>query len=834
LTSLSRGIVFASPHRVPSIAEPWRPGERASVRGRIWTVLERTPFEDCEALRLAAPGAEHTSSTCTLLVPFDRPVRVRLQRSVHVVRPRRWRRILHRLAAAARPFGALPEAARAAIEILPHQLEPAIAMLGRGAARVLVADEVGLGKTIQAGLLLQELARRRNSFRALIVGPAGLREQWSHELSARFGLPSTIAGGPWLSRIAREIPPDVNPWILPGIYISSFDFIKRPEVLRPLEDALWDALVVDEAHAATLGSDRRAAVHAVALRARRVMLLTATPHTGDALGFRALCAIGETVPGADPLMFFRRSRADLGPHVRRRTTLLPVHLSASEERMHRLLEAYSALVCGDASARSDARPRLAMIVLRKRALSSAASLAVSCRKRQALLSGTTRPAGEQQMLLPLGDEDPLEDVEPDSILAAPGLADADRERRWLAAIAGTAELAALGESKARILLRLLGRMREPAIVFTEYRDTLERLRRAIAPLHPDVAVLHGGMTPQERSAVQQEFNARGSLLLATDAASEGLNLQRRCRAVIHYELPWSPARIEQRTGRVDRIGQSRRVHEIILVAEDTAERLVLAPLTRRAVRAGKSLAGGPSSLLVLLTESRIAAAVMDGTSAGEREKDDEPDGRHTIAAPPDIRGEAVDEAARLQCQRAWSALAARGGDEARIAVTTLRGDVPGFTCVYDFSLVTEDGTAAHTEIVPVHVAEDVAPHPSTPGAMRQVVRGFLESRERVVRELVAGHMGSRVADLERRHIRALTSLASRERSMTAALPSPSQQLVQAGLFDGRAIRAKAVRTASVAALLEAAGQRLASLSTSARLEARFDLRAILVTSKRRA
>ena len=135
--------------------------------------------------------------------------------------------------------------------------------------------------------------------------------------------------------------------------------------------------------------------------------------------------------------------------------------------------------------------------------------------------------------------------------------------------------AARSESKAGRLLRWLSRVLEPVIVFTEYRDTLHRLERLIRATGRQVTTLHGGLGRAERNRAQAAFNAGGVSLLATDAAAEGLNLHHHCRIVIHYELPWRPARLEQRAGRVDRLGQSKRVHEIALVAADTAERLVI-------------------------------------------------------------------------------------------------------------------------------------------------------------------------------------------------------------------------------------------------------------------
>lgn len=816
--------------------QTWRTGQRIEVRGDAWTIVELTSFPDCEVLRLAGVGRANAGAARTILVPFDRPVRQEHPPSIQIMRPRRWLRTLRRIALDTHPFGGLSAAASCAIELLPYQIEPALAVLRRAVTRVMIADGVGLGKTVQAGLILQEMSARRESFRALIVMPAGLRDQWSCELAARFGLHATIAGAAWLAAIGREVPPDVNPWVLPGIYISSFDFIKRPEVLGPIEETVWDVLIVDEAHEAALGTARRAAVHAIASRARRVILLTATPHAGDTGQFHALCRIGQADSRADRLMLFRRSRSDVGMHAPRRSVLLPVRPSDPERRMHRLLEAYTSRLCREARARGDVRARLAAIVLRKRALSSAASLAASCRKRLALLAGSDAATAEHQLALPL-EEEPLEDFEPDSILAAPGLADGARERRWLAGIAEAAQYAARNESKVRFLIRLLSRMREPAIVFTEYRDTLERLRRALVAARHDVVLLHGGMHPSERSAVQHAFNERGSLLLATDAASEGLNLHHRCRAVIHYELPWSPARLEQRTGRVDRIGQARTVHEIVLVADDTAERLVLAPLARRAAIARASLMGR-SRLLDLLSESRVAGAVLEGTALDDREMPEasvDP-GLEAVPAPIDLRGEALAEVARLRAHREWTAGAARHGVTGTIAVSAVRvgkgKTPPGFTCIYAASLVGDDGALAHTQVIVVHAPGEPVRMPRTAAEVRRLVRGFVESHGMAVHEAVSDTFAD-PADLVAAEVgRAVSSLEQRERSLVAAMPSAARQLVQAGLFDQRALRANAARGRAAAVQMDDAERQLEALAAAKRLAFKLDLRAVLVATSR--
>src|SRR5918994_1927185 len=146
--------------------------------------------------------------------------------------------------------------------------------------------------TIQAGLVLAEVSEDVMR-RALILTPAGLRHQWQVELAEHFRIEAALCDADWLRHRVRHLPLATNPWTLPGIYIASFDFIKRPEVLNPVEQLLWDLVIIDEAHLVTIGTDRRAAVDAIASRSRRVLLLTATPHSGDDVQFDAFCRIGE-------------------------------------------------------------------------------------------------------------------------------------------------------------------------------------------------------------------------------------------------------------------------------------------------------------------------------------------------------------------------------------------------------------------------------------------------------------------------------------------------------------------------------------------------------------
>src|SRR5207302_10470790 len=174
-----------------------------------------------------------------------------------------------------------------------------------------------LGKTIQAGLIVAETIARAPDARVLVISPAGLREQWRGELRSRFDVGAEVLDAEGLARAAAQLVPGVNPWSIQPVAITSIDYVKRPEVMRSLEALTWDVVVFDEAHALAGRSDRATAAAALARRARVVVMLTATPHSGDDEAFARLCALGD-IDDVFPLTTFRRTRSDVGlPHGRR-------------------------------------------------------------------------------------------------------------------------------------------------------------------------------------------------------------------------------------------------------------------------------------------------------------------------------------------------------------------------------------------------------------------------------------------------------------------------------------------------------------------------------------
>jgi superfamily II DNA or RNA helicase len=577
-----------------------RAGDLVVVRRTRWRVVDVRAYEDCQVVTLRGlaprPGLERR-----VLTPFDTLLCLERRHRARFVRQVRWRRACRALVAADTPPGSLRAAGVARIELMPHQLEPALAVVrGRG-SRLLLADEVGLGKTVQAGLVVSELQARGAITRVLVVTPAGLREQWADELSQRFAIPAPAVDGRMLRRLATTLPIGVNPWSTLTAAIASVDYVKRPEVLPAAAACPWDIVVVDEAHGVAGDSDRRAAIHALASRASYVLLLTATPHSGDRRIFEALCELGSVDPHNEPpLLVFRRTRHDVGTATARRVHIVRVRQSPDELRMHTLLARYSEAVRRERGEDGRHDVSLALSVLHKRALSSAWSLAQSVDRRLSALAPSSATQANQ-LALPLGDPhgELVAADEPPSWPPDLRLSDPQREHRMLSALAAVARDASRHESKIAALCRLLRRAHEPAVVFTEYRDTLMHLRlRLVDPEGIPTApvILHGGLSREERAASLSEFaRAPGALLLATDAAAEGLNLHRRCRVVVNLELPWNPMRLEQRIGRVDRIGQARTVHAFHLIAADTGETRILSCLRAR-VAAAKADLGAPDPL----------------------------------------------------------------------------------------------------------------------------------------------------------------------------------------------------------------------------------------------
>jgi superfamily II DNA or RNA helicase len=773
-------------------------GDVVAIRGQRWRLVASTAHADCRELHLHAIDGTRR----VLLWPFERIAARGVRQHIQIVSVSRWTEGARRWLGAARQ----PLTPRAVFsgDLLPYQLAPAVAMAA-GATRLLLADEVGLGKTIQAGWILADLLAREPQARALVALPASLRDQWASELAGFFALSAARVDAAWLRAAIGDRPADVSPWAAPGAYLASIDFLKRPDVARSLSDVTWDLLVVDEAHAATAPTERHAALARIAAVSRRIVVITATPYSGDAASFASMVALGATAGAAPPLMF-RRSRDEVGDRRKRRHRFVTVRIGRAEHRLQRLLERYTRDVWRDAPGDLE-RARLAMTILRKRALSSPAAALRSLSRRLELLRGAP-PVAHQLSLF----EDPTEpdDALPEAAMATPGLTDAGLEARWLTALVDAARRAMTADSKQRFLLRLLGRVEgEAVIVFTEYRDTLRRLAEVI----PEALELHGGLSSGDRTSVQRRFNETGGVLLATDAAADGLNLQRRCRLLVNYELPWNPARLEQRIGRIDRIGQRRIVHAVSLVARDTAEDLVVAALTRRLARVAATL-GDRDRLATFLTDARTARSVIAGGAI------DPPDESAAVPALPRPLPEAYPVDAVVAQLRARG----HGGKESSIAVTCMRasGAVPPGCVAIVRVLAVTDGNIVAERPIAVLIRDSRMTGPDTRGNARALAARAVATSERGAGSLP--EIRAWFADVAATHAAAVGARLARERALLRGATSDRER--QPGLFDRRSPD-EAVRAAETRRTLEH-DRRIASLTAALNLRLECSTAAVLI------
>jgi superfamily II DNA or RNA helicase len=781
----------------PSLAA----GAMVVVRGRCRRLHATVDHADCCELRLDGDGPARSR---TLLWPFDRPSLARTgPLPLRVVRPRAWTVHLRRLQALELDV-LTPRVAAGDVNVVPFQVAPCLTM-ARGNPRVLLADEVGLGKTIQCGWIVADVVARNPPGRVLIAVPAAVKHQWIGELSHRFKLAVEDVDARRLRSRIADLPAEVSPWAPPGIYISSIDFLKRPDVAASACNEPWDLLVVDEAHTAAAPTERHAALSAIARSALRTVLITATPYSGDNVAFLSMAAIGSTNETA-PILF-RRFRQDVGDARVRRHRIVTIRLSGVESRFQRLLERYTENVWHDASDTTGAR--LAMTILRKRALSSPAAAARSLRRRLSLLSAT--PKGPQQPGL-FDDGEFVDDEVDDAALAVPGLRNAVAEERWLNVLIDAADRASPVDSKLRFLQRLLRRLgNEPVVIFTEYRDTLQVLAAAL----PGAMQLHGGMSRAERVAVQTTFNHEGGRLLATDAAAEGLNLQDRCRVAVNFELPWNPARLEQRIGRIDRIGQRRSVHAITMTARDTAEHVVIAALVRRLTRIVRTL-GTRDRLGALLDEATIAQLVIGHGTLNTSAADDSAVEAVTFA-PLDIGDD--ERRATTQVQSSVQHM------RQHVPVAHMRAGSamqPGAVVVMLCTARTAEGFVVARKTVALHL-DGRPPRPRSAAETRAVASTFLRRVDLPLTPILEDWLqGVRVI-----HEDTVDRILDRLHALRAAA-SESQLPMQPGLFDRRALAAMAEARDAQDRLAADYNDRIAALERSKAIEMKCEPAALLI------
>ena len=500
------------------------------------------------------------------------------------------------------------------IEIEPYQVQAAYEVLNSYDQRYLIGDEVGLGKTIEAGIVTEELIARERAKRVLIVAPAPLTVQWQEEMREKFDRNFVVYDRDTV-RTHRQSHPSQNVWKQEDRIITSIDFAKQDDVLEALKnlDEGWDIAVFDEAHHLTArrGSDdsvertqRYTVGEAVADNSDALLLLTGTPHKGKSDQFYFLVSLLDpyrfshesqiTPDGLDDLMI-RRLKDDMyetdGTRMfpEKNIEALGVEMSPAERKLYDDVTEYIREYYNLAQQEDNTAAGFTMVIYQKRLVSSIYAIRKSLENRmRAIQNDATAgdlPEEVQELL-------PQYSTEPET------LTDAERERIETALETVTLQLNRTQieqelervkqlwqqaknietDSKAQLLRNFVERILrkdpdEKILIFTEYTDTLEYLREQVFPDH-DIAQVYGDLDQARRRREMTKFEEEANLMLATDAAQEGLNLQ-FAHIMVNYDLPWNPIRIDQRMGRLHRYGQDRTVEIRNLFFKNTRESEIL-------------------------------------------------------------------------------------------------------------------------------------------------------------------------------------------------------------------------------------------------------------------
>lgn len=635
---------------------------------------------------------------------------------------------------------------RAGIQLMDHQLTPLRKALLLPRVNLFIADDVGLGKTIEAGLVLQELLLRQRVEYVLIVVPPSVALQWQGEMQIRFGLHFEIYNRAFVGRRRQERGFAVNPWSTHTRFIVSYQTLRRPEHRDSLlahlgERARKSLLILDEAHTAAPASSSKYAIDSRITRVVRGMtsafenrlFLSATPHNGHSNSFSALLEMldpnrftrGVDVdPSAREAVMVRRLKEDLRRLKREQFPQRDVmrvdlrHEGSEWTASYFVRDAAGAAVAREPSAQKlgsgepielrlsemlaeytelmkpeRGRGRLVFVNLQKRLLSSVFAFhrtlqlhaaAVDEGRARAQLDLTVK-AGVDVPAEPDGDDDDEYGAD-DEAQEARDAHEALASSRIIESPQGRArslldEMLRLGathhaepDAKALALLDWIRRNQCPGarvgglprgaskadrawsdarvIIFTEYGDTKKWLREILDTAidgtdRADARILefHGGMSDDQRAAVQEAFNGAPSehpvrILLATDAAREGVNLQGHCADLFHFDVPWNPARIEQRNGRIDRTLQPSAVVRChYFVYPQRAEDAVLDAIVEKVAVIRREL-GSLGSVVMERFDQVLARGIDKKTSAELAEAVD--DGKKREAAAVELEAERTD------------------------------------------------------------------------------------------------------------------------------------------------------------------------------------------------
>ena len=466
------------------------------------------------------------------------------------------------------------------IQIFPHQIDEVTWALDN--PRILIADEVGLGKTIIAALVSAELRARGLVKKALYVVPKSLILKWQDELNEKFQINAKILGSAYQKINQDTFKQD------DFSYIASMDYLKQEHIKEYLLDSDLDLVIIDEAHKLKLGTDRIKLGQILAEKSRAMMFLTATPHDGRDEDFiERMKLLDPWIPdvAASSHLWVRNIKEDVldinGKQVfpSRTSQTVELELTPEEEEIHTMLDEYMQRRTKEANTLQQVNAvRFLSIIFRKRCSSSITALKISLGRRLEKL-GTVRLEDvlEYQKKIGQSEEDFEEEGFEKNLEKAEAYTvsgDIEQEKNDLKNLIHVIDELGGTDTKQQTLINFVENIKKKdtkakLILFTEYRDTLNSLYDVLSQTYK-VGKIDGTMNITDRKNSLNSFRDLDGeeILLCTDAAGEGIDMQ-FCNIEINYDLPWNPNKLEQRMGRIHRIGQTRDVYYYNFVIQNT-------------------------------------------------------------------------------------------------------------------------------------------------------------------------------------------------------------------------------------------------------------------------
>ncbi len=522
---------------------------------------------------------------------------------------------------------------RAAMDELPYQRRPAVMAIERPRPRIMIADGTGLGKTLEAGILISELIRRGRGRRILVVSLASMLTQFQKELWSRFSIPLVRLDSIGIIRVRDQLPAGHNPFHHFDRAIISIDTLKNESTYKTfLEKSRWDIVVIDEVQNVArkkgqTGSLRHKLAQTLSSNCDALIMLSATPHDGHAESFASLINMLDPTVIADEQNYTKEDLHGKNLLIRR----FKKDIDAQAKMLEREMQNYSATASDEEeivfSVITDTNHRqlskrtgdgwLLRTTIEKAVLSSPAACLESVKNRIKRLDGKSDDELRPWHLL----QDALMKVTPQKF------------------------------SKYQLLLRTIRKLNwtgtdthDRLLIFTERIATQDFLRENLIHdlglSHDAVVIMNGTLSDVDQQQVVDDFGADQSLvrlLISTDVGSEGINLHYRCRRLIHFDIPWSPIRLQQRNGRIDRYGQERTPQIFYLITQSDNAQLkgdarILEILVEKEHQAQKNL-GDPAMLMGLFDigkeEKQIGEAIEGRYSREQTER------RLTQQAPDD-------------------------------------------------------------------------------------------------------------------------------------------------------------------------------------------------------